>query len=417
MIDHAMAARLPGPRTATGEDIVEFHVHGSRAVVGKLLDVLGRMPGLRPASPGEFTRRAFANGKMDLTAVEALGDLLNADTDAQRKLALRAFSGADARLYDGWRSSLVSIAAHVEATIDFVDDVDAYEAGGSGGVVGAVRQRTCVLLAAIRRHLDTGRNVEVIREGVSVGIFGAPNAGKSSLLNLLVRRPAAIVSPIPGTTRDVLEAHMDLGGLPVSLADTAGLRAEADAADDVEREGIRRALDRVARSDLTLCVVDVDILAGTTDVLLDFAHLVGSPETSVIVLNKADKRVPEVSLQQAEGAMRSRFPSHTILRVSCIDELGIDALLAALRRMVQERYGRTADDGAEISSPMLMRDRHRVHLERCATSLEAFLAPASPLDAAAEELRLAIRELGAITGRVDVEEVLDALFSTFCIGK
>lgn len=437
VVDSCMAVHLPGPATATGEDTVELHTHGSRAVVAKLFDVL-RGLGCRPAAAGEFTRRAFTNGKLDLTTVEALGDLLNADTDAQRRLALRAMRGDVAALYEGWRSALIDVAAHVEAAIDFVDDVDAYEAGGADGVLGAVRARADSVVAAMERHLATGRACELIRSGLQVALFGPPNAGKSSLLNLLVRRPAAIVSAVPGTTRDVLEVTLELGGLPVLLADTAGLRHEADAADDVEREGMRRTVDRVAASHVRVCVVDLHTLVPPPDAgggggapaapsfaraarAAEFAAALSDPAATIVVLNKADADVAGCRVDAAEAALRAALPAHsTVLRVSCRHDLGVDALLVELQRRAEALVGGLmpgGGSGAEGDEPLLARSRHRQHLERCTAGLRAFLDGGKPLDLAAEELRHAIRELGCVTGRVDVEDVLDSLFASFCIGK
>lgn len=443
LIDAGMVVHFPGPASATGEDVAEFHVHGSRAVVAALAAALAGLPGLRPAAPGEFTRRAVAAGKLDLTAAEGLADLLDADTDAQRRQALRALAGDTARLYDGWRDALTAAAAHVEAAIDFSDDIETGEPGGVAGVLTRVTDSLAGVLRGMTAHLASARRAEVVRSGVAVGIFGAPNAGKSSLLNCLVRRPAAIVSSVPGTTRDVLEVTLDLGGLPVALADTAGLRTEAAAADDVEREGIRRALARVAASHLTLCVVDPAAVPALPEgercddpqallLLPGYGHLV-TPDT-LLVLNKCDppgqgeSASDSAVVDAAAGALARAFPANPLLRVSCRHGVGIDALLAALEAAVQRRFGDGVEGAAggddDSSQPALMRERHRLHVEACVDSLHKVVegsisdgtAPL-PLDVAAEELRQAIRHLGAITGRVDVEDVLDVLFASFCIGK
>ena len=357
-----------------------------------------------------------------MTEVEGLGDLLNADTDAQRRLALLALSGDTARLYNSWRSTLVDVAAHVEASIDFVDDLEVAEKGGAAGVIQSVKGRAEGVLAAIQRHLQTGRRAEIIRSGVSIGIFGSPNAGKSSLLNQLVRRPAAIVSSSPGTTRDVLEVTMDLGGMAVVIADTAGLRHDEEVADDVEREGIRRAINRVTNADLSLCVIDSQhfgLLSRDEADSLTYLSMVTAG--TVLVLNKVDPAASSTPIGHAEAYLKQRFPENAIFRVSCLHNIGIDDLLKCLEELVHRKFG-LKSDGSSITeehggSQLVQRERHRVHLQACAEALQAFLAPGSSLDLAAEELRVAIRHLGAITGRVDLEEVLDALFSTFCIGK
>src|SRR5690349_5456517 len=273
-LDQGLVLWFPAPRSFTGEDVVEFHVHGGRAVVGGLIEALDNLPGLRIAEPGEFSRRGFENGKFDLTAAEAIADLVDAETAAQRRQALRQMEGDLGRLYDGWRHRLTRALAHLEADIDFPDE------DLPDGVSDMVHPELAALAAEIFNHLNDNRRGERLRDGIHIAILGAPNAGKSSLLNALARREAAIVSERAGTTRDIVEVHLDLGGYPVVLADTAGLR---EAADEIESEGIRRALARAADADLKLAVFDA--AAGSE---LDAQTLGVVDGDALVVFNKVD---------------------------------------------------------------------------------------------------------------------------------
>lgn len=387
LLDRALLLWLPGPASVTGEDVAELHLHGGRAVAGAVLEALGALPGLRPADPGEFTRRAFLNGRMDLTEAEAVADLVDADTAAQRRQALRQMGGALAALYDGWRADLVQSLAHLEADLDFPDE------DLPGGLDGAVRARIAALRAALAEHLADNRRGERLREGVQVALLGAPNVGKSSLLNLLARRDAAIVSPTAGTTRDVIEVALDLGGYPVLLADTAGVRATEDA---IEEEGVRRARARAESADLRVVLFDAATLPA-----LDADSLALLDGDALAVVNKADLA--------DSRALPAGLPSDA-LWVSLTTGEGVDRLLARLT----ERVGGLVGGGGE--APTLTRARHRAALDACRAALDRALA-APEAELAAEDLRLAVRALGRITGRVDVEEILDAIFRDFCIGK
>lgn len=384
-IDTGLVLWFPAPRSFTGEDVAEFHVHGGRAVTAALLDALGRLPGLRPAEPGEFSRRAFENGKFDLTEAEAVADLVDAETSAQRRQALRQMEGELGRLYEGWRERLVRALAYAEADIDFPEE------DLPSGLPDAVRPVLEALAFEIADHLADGGRGERLREGIAIAILGPPNAGKSSLLNALARRDAAIVSERAGTTRDVVEVHLDLGGYPVLVADTAGLR-EAD--DEIEGEGIRRALLRAERADLKLAVFDATVLPAVderTAALID--------ERTIVVVNKADRVADLDPSTVAPGAFL----------VSAATGQGLPALLGRLAGLVEERFGLGG-------GPALTRARHRSALEECREALARALS-AGYAELAAEDMRLAVRALGRITGRVDVEELLDVIFRDFCIGK
>lgn len=384
-IDDGLALWFPAPRSFTGEDVVELHVHGGRAVLAAMAEALTAL-GLRPAEPGEFTRRAFANGKMDLTAAEALADLVAAETAAQRRQALRQMDGALARLYEGWRERLVRLMAHLEAAIDFPEE------GLPDGLAEAVRTALAGLAQEIAAHLADGRRGERLRDGVEIAILGAPNVGKSSLLNRLARREAAIVSATAGTTRDVIEVQLDLGGYPAVLADTAGLR---EAAEEIEGEGVRRALARAEAADLRLLVFDAAALPEIDPVTAALAA-----DRCMVVLNKSDA---------AAAPPPGRIAGRPAFAVSARDGDGMAGLLEALGTEV-------AALAAVGEVPALTRARHRSALIDCAAALRRGLE-APLVELAAEDLRLAARALGRITGRVDVEELLDVVFRDFCIGK
>jgi tRNA modification GTPase len=382
-IDAGLLLWFPGPESFTGEDVAEFHIHGGRAIVEAMLGALGRISGLRLAEPGEFTRRALEHGKFDLTAAEGLGDLIDAETDAQRRQALRQYDGALAELYEGWRTRLIAQAAWVEASIDFSDeelpeDVFARARGAIEAIAGE-----------ITRHLDDGGRGEIIREGLRIALIGPPNAGKSSLLNALARRDVAIVSEIPGTTRDVIEVKLDLGGYPVVVADTAGLRETGDA---IEIEGVRRALDRARAAELVVLVLD-----GQSDARPQLAPELEA-KLCLAVWNKRDL---------AAHATRDNE-----INISAKTGEGLDAFVAALTSGV----GALADRQTE--APPLTRARHREALLQAKDALlRALAVPDDQPELMAEDVRLALRSLGRITGRVDVEELLDVIFRDFCIGK
>ena len=375
-IDDALVLWFPAPASFTGEDVAEFHVHGGRAVVEAVLASLGALPGLRPADPGEFTRRAVENGKFDLTQAEALADLINAETEAQRRQALRQYDGALADIYEGWRTRLIRAAAWIEAAIDFSDEEI------PGDSVAVAKSQVAEIAGEIEAHLNDARRGEILREGFRLTVIGPPNSGKSSLINALARRDVAIVSDIPGTTRDVVETHLNLDGYPVIVADTAGLR---ETKDQIEAEGVRRALARARDADAVLLLLDC------TNPLQYRVDLASAP--ALTVWNKAD--LPNAP---CEG-----------LSISVWTGDGMDLLLQNIGNIVRSRL----DAG---DAPALTRERHRHALAQAAAALERSLAARDP-EIVAEEVRLAMRELGRITGRVDVEDLLDVIFRDFCIGK
>jgi tRNA modification GTPase len=376
IIDTGLVVWFSGPASFTGEDVAEFHVHGGRAIIEAMLAALSALRGLRPAEPGEFTRRAVENGKLDLTRAEAIADLVDAETEAQRSQALHQYGGALAALYDGWRERLIKASAWTEAAIDFSEEEIPQI------VIARAKQQAAEVQREIRNHLDDSRRGEIVREGIRLAIIGPPNAGKSSLLNALARRDVAIVSETPGTTRDVIEVKLDIGGYPVIASDTAGLRKTDDA---VESEGVRRALASADQADLVLLLLD-----GSQQPVTD-----QWPEHDLVVWNKSDLPWPA---------------SQPGLRISVQSGDGMDALLTEVARLVRERLERPNE------APPITRARHRHALQIAEASLNRALEALEP-ELLAEDMRLAMRALGRITGRVDIEDLLDVIFRDFCIGK
>jgi tRNA modification GTPase len=388
VLDEALVLWFPGPNTEAGEDMAELHLHGGRAVVAAVMELLGTVPDLRGAEAGEFTRRAFENGRLDLTAVEGLADLVSAETEAQRAQAMRQFQGLLGGRAETWRQRLIGALALVEARIDFSDEADVPD-----DLIGPALQVARELLAEIDAVLRDEHRGERLREGLVVAIAGPPNAGKSSLLNRLARREAAIVSPYAGTTRDVIEVHLDLNGYPVTLLDTAGVR---ESNDPVEQEGVRRARERAAAADLVLWVQDAtaaEAPARTSS---------RESKSEWLVRNKVDLDVAKPRPQSAD----------TEYEISALTGLGIDRLVSALAQY--------AADAFSAGEPALVtRQRHRDTLREAADALGRALAlgAGGSEELVAEELRLAARALGRLTGRVDVEDILDVIFRDFCIGK
>jgi tRNA modification GTPase len=388
-IDDGLALVFPAPASFTGDDVVELHLHGSPAVLQRLIAVLGAL-GLVAAGPGAFTRRAFANGKLDLTAAEGLADLIEADSDSQRLQALAQMGGAWARRIADWQDRLLDALAWLEAAIDFADEDDIPDdiAARASGPISAV-------VTEMAELLDDARRGEIIRDGLRVAIVGPPNVGKSTLLNALAGRDAAIVSAIPGTTRDIVEVRLDLDGYVVILSDTAGLR---DSADPIEQEGIRRARLRAVQADLRIFVADGSSMDSKTRVGLETETL--GQVGDLVFLNKAD-------LLPDTGDVPPSAGLSTVQGSALTGDLG--GLLAA----IQDRLA--AAKGGAGDSVLITRARHREALTGAHDALRR--ATTASGDLAAEDVRLALQALARIVGRFDVEAVLDRIFAAFCVGK
>jgi tRNA modification GTPase len=394
VLDDALVLWFPGPASFTGEDSAELSIHGGRAVIEAVAAALGGIESLRPAEPGEFTRRAFENGKLDLTQVEAVADLVAAETEAQRVQALDQLGGGLGTRFEGWRARLTAIIAEVEAAVDFADEEIPAD------LLAGIKPKILGLIDSFTQYIGTGDRGERLRDGLRVVILGAPNVGKSSLLNAIAGRDAAMVSTTAGTTRDVIEVRLDLGGLPVILSDTAGLR---DSADALEAEGVRRARDRAGSADLRLVVFDASAPGpdATTAALLGPGCLA--------VLNKSDLVLGDKTAFVPVSASGAAVPA---VAVSARDGSGLKTLLDRIEAVLADRLG-------QVGPAPLTRARHRAALVEARDSLRRALETdaAEAPEIMAEELRAAASALGRVTGRVDVEDVLGQIFSEFCIGK
>ncbi|XP_011307227.1 tRNA modification GTPase GTPBP3, mitochondrial isoform X3 [Fopius arisanus] len=413
VIDKGLCLWFPGPTSFTGEDSVEFQVHGGSAILQAIMSALGKLK-FRPAEPGEFTKRAFYNGKLDLTEIEGLADLIHAETEQQRKQALLQADGNLKKLYNNWKAILSKSLAHIEAYIDFSED-DNLE----GNILTITNQTIKDLISMISKHLADGRKGEILRVGVRTAIIGRPNVGKSSLMNYLVQRNAVIVTPIAGTTRDVVELNANICGYPVILADTAGLAERTQ--DIVEIEGIRRAKGYAKHADLIILMIDASSFVASQ---LDFPEYLknyinqlemseiisadnGLSRNCVIVVNKTDLIEEEVKkeLRKIEA-----------VSISCTTEEGFGELMESLEKKFQTICGNPSREDPTISQA-----RHRTHLTNCVEYLEKYLEMSSrekyDMVIAAQQIRNAMRELGKITGDISTEEILDIIFTSFCIGK
>ncbi|EDV92518.1 tRNA modification GTPase GTPBP3, mitochondrial [Drosophila grimshawi] len=413
IIDRGLLLWFPGPASFTGEDACEFQVHGSLAVIAAMLDALGQLPGLRPAQPGEFTKRAFFGGKLDLTEVEGLADLIHAETEAQRKQALLQSTGALARLYDNWRKRLIRCAAHLEAYIDFAEEEQI-----EGGVLLQLSRELNAVKREIRLHLNDQRQGELLRHGVRTVIIGAPNVGKSSLLNLLCQRAVSIVAEKAGTTRDIIETTHNFGGYPVVFADTAGLRR--DTTDTIEVEGMARAKQCLAQSDLVLLLADArslrDVdnnkaLAGYIESYLqelDIPAELCHGKRLQLVANKTDT----LSAEETQ-----RIGKLNMLALSCHKQDNLAEFLGALEQLLQQLCGTP-----QAEHPRITHMRYRQQLERCIEHIDTFQRDYKPdvypdMAIAAQQLRKSVRCIERITGHVSCEDILDVVFKDFCIGK
>ena len=389
VIDEGIILWFPGPKSYTGDDMLEFHVHGSRAVIDALLNEISKIEKCRVAEPGEFTKNAFQNGKINLLEAESIGDLISSETEIQRRQAIDIMSGIQGKKYEGWREKLLKVLSNIEAKIDFPDE-DLPQ-----NILSNIKNTTLTVSQEIKKALDDKKVGERIREGFKISILGPSNAGKSSLLNYLSRRDVAIVSEIAGTTRDVLETHLNLDGYPVILSDTAGIR---DAKDEIEKRGIKLALKKFENADLNIVVIEPKsgYFTGVLKGLI-------SSENTILVINKSDL-APEAEFEN--------YKNLNPIIISVKEEKNLDKLILEIRNRLKNKFLSTADT-------IITRERHRQHLIQCLSYLDSFKEKKDiqEFDKAAEDLRLATRHLGMIVGKIDVEEVLGSIFNDFCIGK
>jgi len=388
LIDEGVIIWFPGPNSYTGEDLAEFHVHGSRAVISALHSSISKIKNCRLAEPGEFTKIAFQNGKINLLKAESIADLVSSETEIQRKQAIKIMSGKSSDQFNSWREKLLKILSHIEAKIDFPDEDLPKD------ILSEIQKTSDQVSSEIKKILDDQKVGERIREGFKIAIVGPINAGKSSLLNYLSKRDVAIVSEIAGTTRDVIETHLNLDGYPVVVSDTAGIR---DSKNEIEKKGIKLALNRAEDADLKLVIIDAKNV-DFTGVLKDLVD-----ENAILVVNKSDL---------LNGKLNEKLKKHDHILISIKNNSNLDKLILKIKSKLENKFLSHGDI-------LITRARHRQHLEQCINHLQNFKNKngSEEFDKAAEDLRLATRHLGMIVGKVDVEEILGSIFNDFCIGK
>jgi tRNA modification GTPase len=388
VIDEGVVIWFPGPNSYTGEDLAEFHVHGSRAVVSALHSSISGIKNCRLAEPGEFTKLAFQNGKINLLKAEGIADLVSAETEMQRKQAVEIMNGKSSDKFTLWREKLLKILSHIEAKIDFPEEDLPKD------ILNEIQKTSNQVSKEIEKALDDQKVGERIREGFKIAIVGPTNAGKSSLINYLSKRDVAIVSEIAGTTRDVIETHLNLDGYPVVVSDTAGI---SESKNEIEKKGIKLALNRAEDADLKLIIVD----AKSVDFTSVLKELID--ENAILVLNKSDL---------IDGNVNNEIKKYDHILVSIKNNLNLDKLILIIKKKLENKF-------ISYGDILITRERHRQHLEQCIIHLKNFKNKngSEDYDMAAEDLRLATRHLGMIVGKVDVEEILASIFNDFCIGK
>ena len=388
LIDEGIILWFPGPESYTGEDMAEFHIHGSKAVIDALHHSISKVENCRLAEAGEFTKLAFQNGKINLLKAESIADLISAETEIQRQQAIKIMNGKSADKFNSLREKLLKILSHVEAKIDFPDE-DLPE-----DILKNIKKISNEVILNIKKILDDQKVGERIREGFKIAIIGPTNAGKSSLLNHLSNRDVAIVSEIAGTTRDVIETHLNIDGYPVVVSDTAGIR---DSKNEIEKKGIKLALDKAENADLKLIVIDAKSIdfKGVLKELMD--------ENAILVVNKSDLLKEDLN---------SEIKNYEHVLISVKNNLNLEDLILKIKNKLKNKFITSEDI-------LITRERHRQHLEQSLNYLKNFEEKneAEDFDKAAEDLRLATRHLGMIVGKVDVEEILGSIFNDFCIGK
>jgi len=388
LIDEGIILWFPGPDSYTGEDMAEFHIHGSKAVIDALHSSISQIENCRLAEPGEFTKLAFQNGKINLLKAESIADLISAETEIQRQQAVKIMDGQSSETFNNLRTKLLKILSNIEAKIDFPDEDLPQD------ILNNTKKISSEVILSIKKILNDQRVGERIREGFKIAIIGPTNAGKSSLLNLLSNRDVAIVSEVAGTTRDVIETHLNIEGYPVVISDTAGIR---DSKNEIEKKGIKLALDNAENADLKLIIIDAKSIdfKGVLKELLD--------EKAILVVNKSDLLKEDLS---------SEIKNFEHVLISVKNNFNVEDLIIKIKNKLKNKFITSEDI-------LITRERHRQHLEKCLNYLKRFEEKneAQDFDKAAEDLRLATRHLGMIVGKVDVEEILGSIFNDFCIGK
>ncbi len=388
LIDEGIIIWFPGPDSYTGEDMAEFHVHGSRAVIDIIHKEISKFENCRIAEPGEFTKIAFQNGKVNLLKAESIADLISSETEIQRQQAIKIMSGKSSKKFNQWREELLKVLSNVEAKIDFPDE------NLPENILKNIKSSSKKIKEEIKKLLDDQKVGERIREGFKIAIVGPTNAGKSSLLNYLSKRDVAIVSEIAGTTRDVIETHLNIDGFPVIVSDTAGIR---ESKDEIEKKGIKLALKSAEKADLNIVIIEpksIDFTGFLNDLV---------SEKAIFVLNKSDLGIESIN---------SKLKKLNPIPISLKKEKNIEELISTIKQKLKNKF-------ITSKNILITRERHRQHLEQCVYNLENFESKNrnEDFDKAAEDLRLATRHLGIIVGKVDVEEILGSIFNDFCIGK
>ena len=389
LIDEGIVIWFPAPKSYTGEDMVEFHVHGSRAIIEAVHSSISKVENCRLAEPGEFTKIAFQNGKINLLKAESISDLISSETEIQRQQAIKIMSGKSSDKFNSWREELIKILSKIEAKIDFPDE------DLPNDILNNIKTNSDKIKNEIQKILDDQKVGERIREGFKIAIVGSTNAGKSSLINYLSRRDVAIVSEIAGTTRDVIETHLNIDGFPVVVSDTAGIR---DSKDEIEKKGIKLAFKSAYDADLNLIVIEPKSAYFT-----GFLKELANNSKSILVVNKSDLGIEDMIYE---------FKKYNPIYISLKKEKNLDQLISAIKDKLKNQFINSEDI-------LITRERHRQHLNQCVFHLESFKNKnkVEDFDKAAEDLRLATRHLGMIVGKVDVEEILGSIFNDFCIGK
>ncbi|KAL4484230.1 hypothetical protein ABPG72_003514 [Tetrahymena utriculariae] len=414
-IDQGLFMYFQGPKSYTGEDVVEMHIHGSRALQKKVLLELSQLNNFRLADPGEFTKRAMLNNKLDLLEVEGLADLLNSETESQRIQSTQQFLGKSSQILENWRFQLIRALAHAEAFIDFESDQDDVEFN----ILGKTQENVKQVIKEINEQLSDRNRGEILRDGMKISIIGKPNAGKSTLLNCLVKRDIAIVSEIPGTTRDALSVSLNISGFPIILYDTAGIRYTKDV---IEEKGVNKALQHARESDLNIWIIDIEDVEKQADGshivqdIQEISEILKSNQNTLIFINKIDKAnsqqlITDITIREKKFKIDGQ--------ISAQQNQNINFLLDTLTKKINERLDITDGMISSGTTSIITQTRHRLELQKCLEHLEIFSRNKQnlPVDIVCEELRQAVNCIGRVTGRVDVEEVLDVLFSEFCIGK